>query len=49
MDSGIGYYTKELDNGQIELFVGLGDGVLISEGIFDSIEEADEFIEKYAD
>lgn len=46
MDDGIGYYTKELEDGRIELFVGIGDGVRLSEGIFSSLEEVDEYIEK---
>lgn len=46
MDNGIGYYTKELQDGRIELFVGIGDGVLLSEGIFSSLEEVDDYIEK---
>jgi hypothetical protein len=45
MDNGVGYYTKELENGKIELFIGIGDGVLLSEGIFDSMEEVDKYIE----
>lgn len=46
MDNGVGYYTKELDNGKIELLIGIGDGVLLSEGVFDSIEDIDRFIEE---
>lgn len=46
MDDGIGYYTKQLEDGRIELFVGVGDGVLLSEGIFPSLEEVDDYIEK---
>lgn len=46
MDNGIGYYTKELEDGRIKLFVGIGDGVLLSEGIFFSLEEVDDYIEK---
>lgn len=45
MDNGIGYYTKEIDDGRVELFIGIGDGVLMSEGIFDSLEDADRYIE----
>ncbi|MGA9232030.1 MAG: hypothetical protein WBV68_08240 [Exiguobacterium oxidotolerans] len=45
-DNGIGYYTKETVDGRIELFVGVGDGVLLSEGVFDSLEDIDRYIER---
>jgi len=49
MDNGIGYYTKELENGKIELFIGIGDGALLSEGVFDSMDEVDDYIEQETD
>lgn len=49
MDDGIGYYTKQLKNGTIELFIGIGDGVLLPEGTFDSLEEIDRYIEEKED
>jgi len=46
MDNGIGYYTKETEDGRIELFIGVGDETLLSEGVFDSLEDIDRHIEK---
>lgn len=49
MDEQIGYFTKELEDGRVELFVGLGSGVLLSNGIFDSIDDVDRYLEENAD
>jgi hypothetical protein len=49
MDNGVGYYTKELENGKIELFIGIGDGVLLPEGVFGSMDEVDDYIEQETD
>lgn len=45
-DNGIGYYTKEIDEGKIELYIGIGSGVLMFEGTFENIEELDRYIEE---
>lgn len=49
MDDQTGYFTKELDDGRFELLVGVGDGVLLSNGIFNSIDEIDRYLEENAD
>lgn len=44
-DNGVGYYTKETDEGKIALYIGIGSGVLMYEATFDTLEELDSYIE----
>lgn len=42
--SKIGYFTKTLENGKIELFISLGDGVAYFIEEFFSMAEVDKYI-----